>query len=165
MLPTNTKVPQLESLRQEILATIVNPWLFPTRGEVKGFMGAAKVMFVGERPSTGRFGGSSDHLLYTILEKYGAADAHLTDIIKTRGKVGDPYPDNMTPHRHIFDREMEIVQPRLVLAFGQKVYDLLQFTLAGSGIKVGQVWHYSYTRRGADKALQFDQQIRRVLGK
>jgi len=160
----STKIRQLESLRNEIDSTILNPWLFPTKGEVKGFMGTAEVMFVGEHPSTGRFDKVPDCLLYSLLEKYAAADAHLTDVIKTRGKGTEPYPDDMRPHRRVFDREMEIVNPRLVVSFGQKVYDLLQFSLAGSGIKVSQVWHYSYTRRGADKAVEFENQIRRVLG-
>ena len=164
MNDASTKVRQLELLRNEIVSAILNPWLFPTRGKVKGFIGAAEVMFVGERPSTGSFGGPSDDLLYACLEKHGAADAHLTDVIKSRGKVGEPYPDDMGPHRRFFDREIEIVHPRLVVAFGQKVYDLLQFSLAGSGIKVRQVWHYSYARRGRDKAVEFENQIRRALG-
>lgn len=165
MNAASTKALQLESLRNEIFSTISNPWLFPTRGQVKGFIGAGEVMFVGERPSTGGFGGAADHLLYTILEKHGAADAHLTDIIKTRGKVGEAYPKDMAPHRRIFDREIEIIRPQIIITFGQKVYDLLQFSLAGSGIKVRQVWHYSYTRRGGSKAVEFENQIRQALGR
>ena len=155
---------RLAALAEEISSTIPNPWLFPTRGKVQGFMGAAPVMFVAERPSTGQFGGPADHLLYTLLEKYGAANSHLTDVIKSRGKIKEPYPEDITPHRHIFDREIEIVRPRLIVAFGQKVYDLLQFSLAGSGIKVRQVWHYSYTRRGLDKPAAFEKQIQEALG-
>jgi uracil-DNA glycosylase family 4 len=153
----------LGTLREEIFSTISNPWLFPTRDSVKGFMGTGPVMFVGERPSTGNFGGTADRLLYSLLERYNAANAHLTDVIKSRGKVGEPYPEDIAPHRRIFDREIEIIKPRLIITFGQKVYDLLQFSLAGSGIKVRQVWHYSYTRRGPDKAVTFEGQIQQVL--
>lgn len=162
-MDTAEKVRQLQLLRDEIGSTIPNYWLFPVRGSVQGFMGAGPVMFVGERPSTGNFGGTSDRLLYSLLEKLGLTDAHLTDVIKSRGKVGEPYPDDIGPHRRVFNREIEIVGPRLIVAFGQKVYDLLQFSLAGSGIKVRQVWHYSYTRRGEDKPLAFEAQIRQVL--
>jgi uracil-DNA glycosylase len=153
---------ELADLQREILATIPNPWLFPSRGKVQGFLGVGVVMFVAERPSTGSFGGTADHLLYSLLEKYGAADGHLTDVIKTRGRVGDPYPEDISSHRRVFDREVEIVKPRLIVAFGPKVHDLLLFTLAGT-IPIHCVWHYSYTRRGPDKVAAFEEQIRKVL--
>lgn len=155
---------QLEQLAVEVRDTIPDHWFFPSRGTVQGFMGTGPVMVVGERPSTGNFGGPADHLLYQVLEEFGAAESHLTDVIKSRGKVGEPYPDDMSAHRRIFDREIEIVRPGRIIAFGQKVYDLLQFSLAGSGIKITQVWHYSYTRRGQDKVAGFQDQMRRALG-
>jgi uracil-DNA glycosylase len=158
-----SKVRSLVILQDEILSSVPDPWLFPTRGSVKGFLGTSAVMLVAERPSTGSFGGPADYLLYSLLEKYGVADAHLTDVIKSRGKVGDPYPVDMSAHRRVFDREIEILKPRLVLAFGKKVYDLLQFSLAGSGISVRAIWHYSYARRGAAKAAAFEQQFKQVL--
>ncbi len=159
----NEKLSQLELLRNDITSTISNWWLFPTSGKVKGFLGTGDIMFVGERPSTGEFGSRSDLLLYTLLEKYGVADAHLTDIIKTRGKVGERYPDDIAQHRRVFDREMEIVKPRLVIAFGQKVHDLLLFSLANTGVRVQLTWHYAYTRRGKDKKVEFENQIRQAL--
>ena len=154
---------QLEHLAQEINAAIPNPWLFPTRGKVQGFLGTGPIMFVGERPSTGNFGGPADHLLYSLLEKFGAADAHMTDVIKRRGLVNAPYPDDIAPHRRIFDKEIEIVRPRRIVAFGQKVYDLLQFSLAGSEIKITQVWHYSKARWGITAAATFEKQMQEAL--
>lgn len=56
------KTRQLELLRAEIKATIPNPWLFPTQDRVMGFVGTGPVMFIGERPSTGNFGGPADDL-------------------------------------------------------------------------------------------------------
>jgi uracil-DNA glycosylase len=89
----------------------------------------------------------------------------LTDLIKSRGKVGEAYPADMGPHRRIFDRELEIIQPTVIITFGAKVYDLLQFSLAGRGITIRRVWHYAYARRGADKAKAFEKQIRNALHK
>jgi hypothetical protein len=54
------------------------------------------------------------------------------------------------------------VQPRLIVAFGPKVHDLLLFMLAGA-IPIRCVWHYSYTRRGPDKPVAFEDQLRKVL--
>jgi uracil-DNA glycosylase len=153
------KVHELEALREEINATIRGAWLFPSVGQVKGFLGTGTVMFVGERPSTGKFGGPSDTLLYNILERHGVPNSHLTDVIKTQGKVRDPYPTDIAPHRRIFDRELEIVRPDLIIAFGQKVYDLLQFSFATSNFRICQVFHYSYTRYGAIKRSAFEEQL------
>jgi uracil-DNA glycosylase len=155
----------LEKLAQDIERMIPNHWLFPTRGKVQGFFGTGLIMFVGERPSTGNFGGGADLLLYRTLERLGAADSHLTDVIKSRGKVGEPYPEDMGPQRRIFDLEMEIIQPRKIITFGQKVHDLLQFFLAGSGVKIIQVWHYAYTRRGKAKIAEFERQMRQAIGR
>jgi len=153
---------KLEALRKEILSTIPNAWLFPTKGKVQGFMGTSPVVFVAERPATGSFRGPGDRL-YALLEKSGAANSHLTDVIKSRGKVGQPYPEDISPHRQIFDREMKIVRPHLIVAFGQKVYDLLQFSLAGSGVKIRQVWHYSYAARWHGRGAAFEKQIQEAL--
>jgi hypothetical protein len=107
----DSAVQKLQALREEILATIPTPWLYPEVGNVQGFMGVGSVMFVAERPSTGSFPSRADRLLYGLLEKYGMEEIHLTDVIKSRGRVRAPCPD-MTLHRRVFDREIEIVQPR-----------------------------------------------------
>ena len=123
-------------------------------------------MFVAERPSTARgFSGPGRSFLYPLLEETGNDNAHLTDVIKTRGKVGQPYPEEIAPHRHFFDREMEIVRPRLIIAFGQKVYDMLQFALAGRRIRIRQVWHYSYAARWPRKRAAFKTQLLEALGR
>ena len=161
-MSSNSKIRLLHKLRGDILSSIPDPWLFPENGKVKGFMGLGPFMLIAERPSTGPVSGHP-RFLYSLLERYNAGGAHLTDLIKSRGKVGDPYPADMGPHRRIFDRELEIVQPTVIIAFGAKVYDLLQFTLAGRGITIRRVWHYAYARRGADKAKAFKRQIRNAL--
>ncbi|MBK9215981.1 MAG: uracil-DNA glycosylase family protein [Chloracidobacterium sp.] len=151
---------KLEELQEEIYATIEKAWLFPSNGKVQGFLGTGPIMIVAERPSTGTFFRTPDQLLYALMEKYGAANAHLTDVIKSRGKVGAPYPDDIRADRAFFDRELEIVQPTRIITFGQKVHDLLQFTLAGSGIPVIQTWHYAYPGRYPNKRVAFEEQMR-----
>lgn len=157
-----TQRTRLEELSQEIMKTIPNPWRFPTRGKVHGFLGTGPIMIVAERPSTGTFGTPGDRLLYDLLEKLGAANAHLTDVIKSRGKVREPYPEDMALHRRIFDQELEIVQPRKIIALSQKVHDLLLFAMAGKGIKVVRVWHYSNARWG-QRAAEVERQLTEAL--
>lgn len=153
----------LQRLKQKIDAIIPDAWVFPTQGNVHGFLGTGPIMFVAERPATGKSGGPAFRLLYNLLEKLGVGNSHLTDIIKSRGKVGEPYPKEMGPHKRIFDLEMRIIRPRIIITFGQKVYDLLQFTLAGADINIRRVYHYAYTRRGAEKAAMFEKQLREAV--
>jgi len=158
MTTDSTKARQLEMLSDSIMSDITRAWLFPTRGNVQGFMGAGEVMFVGERPSMGTDKSRPFRVLYRLLEEHAVTDAHLTDIIKARGKVGASYPADIGRHRMVFDRELAIIKPRLVVAFGQRVYWVLQFALAGTGIPVRQTWHYAYLRwLGNDE--QFEKQI------
>ncbi len=157
------KIQKLELLRNEIEDLMVNTWLFPQREPVKGFLGTGPVMFVGERPSTGSFNDKPARFLYSLLEKHGVSNAHLTDVIKTRAVVTDIHPEDMSPHWYILNREIEIVQPRLVIAFGPKVYDLLRLSLSAHKFPLKQVHHYASTRWGTDKENILDEQISLAL--
>jgi uracil-DNA glycosylase len=158
-----TKRRELDRLEQEIKEKFPTAWLYPKLGKVQGFSGAGPLMFVGERPSTGTFPSPSDRRFYRILEELGVEDSHLTDIIKARGRVNDPYPKDMSLHKRFFMRELRIVRPKKVIAFGQKVYDLLQFSLADDGIKVRRVWHYTYLRRVPSKTALYKRQLRKAI--
>lgn len=163
-MSANAKIRLLNKLRDDILSSIADPWVFPEHGKVRGFLGPGPLMLVAERPSTGPVGGYP-RFLYSLLDKYNATEAHLTDLIKSRGKVGEPYPADMAPHRRIFERELEIIEPTVIITFGKKVYDLLQFALADRRIAIRQVWHYAYARRGAEKAVAFENQMKHALGR
>jgi uracil-DNA glycosylase len=89
----------------------------------------------------------------------------LTDVIKSRGKVGEPYPNDIGPHKEVFDEEIDIVRPHCIIAFGQKAFDLLQFTLGGSDIRVYRVRHYAYASRGRRAAAAFEKTFRDVVAK
>ena len=77
--------------------------------------------------------------------------------------ANEQYPKDINIHRKIFDRELEIIKPRLIIAFGKKVNDLLTFALAGNGIPITMVWHYSYLRRFPHKVNTFKGQIQSAL--
>lgn len=164
---TARKLVQLKKLKLDIEKSVQNYWLFSNdpRPEVKGFLGTGPFMLVGERPSTGKSGGRSLKRLYDLLVELNIENSHLTDVIKSREKVGAPYPSDMTLHKEIFDKEIKIVQPQYILAFGQKVYDLLQFSMSGKGIKIYQVHHYAYARRGKQAELSFKKKFRDVVQK
>lgn len=92
------KEQRLLKLTKKIESKIPNAWLFPVDpripGSVRGFLGGGRIMCVAERPSTGKgtFPDRSVRLLYDLLDELEIGDSHLTDVIKSRGKVDEPYP-------------------------------------------------------------------------
>lgn len=155
----------LEQLALQIRATLGSTcWLFEEYRSVRGFLGDAPIMLVAERPSTAKFPAGPVVRFYELLERLGANDAHLTDVIKTRGRAHDQYPEDMSAHKRFFDLELEIVQPRRVIAFGQNVFDMLKFYLADRNVEVMRVMHYSHGGRwGPQKWAAFEQQLRDAL--
>ena len=143
-METESKVARLCRLKHEIEETIKCNWLFPEQGPVRGFLGTGPIMFVAGRPSTGQFPDPRVQRFYDILADLNLADSHLTDVIKCRGKAEEGYPSDLAIHKRIFDQEIEIIQPRLVVALGDNAYLLLLFSLADRGIPIRKADHYSY---------------------
>jgi uracil-DNA glycosylase len=151
-------------LQTKIENSISDPWTFEQRGAVEGFLGRGPIMFVGERPSTSPFPSRRSDQLYNALTRAGLADSHLTDIIKTRGKVGVPYPDDLGQHKEIFNEELAIVRPRIVVAFGNTAYAMLRWHLAGTQVVLRRLCHYSfaYGRGSPSAGRRFEEQLAEV---
>lgn len=69
--------------------TLPDAWTFPAeRSGVSGFAGLAPVFVIAEQPLGSRWPprDAGRRLLYDSLSACGADQAHITDIIKTRGK-------------------------------------------------------------------------------
>jgi uracil-DNA glycosylase len=154
---------QLRNHYNHIIKCHKDWWLYPPLGKVRGFLGSGPIMFVGERPSTGHFPSKRDLILYRLLEKNKVFGSHLTDIIKCRGKVEAPYPEDLKPDRECFEKELYIIKPKMIVAFGNKVHDLLQFYLAGRGIKLLRIPHYAVSRWGMKRKRGFEKQLRKVV--
>jgi uracil-DNA glycosylase len=99
------------------------------------------------------------------MRKHEIADSHLTDVIKARGRVADPYPD-MAVHRRFFDKELDIVRPAGIICFGTKVHDMLRFALAHTGIRITRINHYTYLRyygRRPEEKARFAREMRNAI--
>jgi hypothetical protein len=118
-------------------------FFFPEHNNVKGFMGTGDIFFVGQKPSTGKFPTNKDKLFYRLLGKYGFANAHITDLIKTRGKtVAQMAKDELESNWSVFKKEIKILKPILIVAIGNDVYDNLK-SLIKKSILI-KIMHYSY---------------------
>lgn len=97
-----------------------SPWVYPTYKGVKGFFGRSKVMFIASKPSIGYFPSWRDKAFYSALRKEGFDYAHITDLIKCRGKVGS---ENLLDFERCYEHlqeEIKIIQPEVVVFVGER---------------------------------------------
>lgn len=129
-------------------------WFFEGRDEVSGYLGTDPVMFVGQRPSTGK-GGTSKRAgggFYDLLVDHGFANAHVTDLVKEGMKAGIPSHDQVEWHWPFFLEELQIIRPTVIVALGTWVHSTLQDRLPYL-LPIERVTHYSY-RYGNRRQLE-----------
>lgn len=88
----------------------------------------AKIMFIGEAPgkneaATGRpFCGASGRILDELLASINVprSDVYVTNIVKDRPPMNrDPSPDEINAYSSYLDRQIEIIQPRVIATLGR----------------------------------------------
>ena len=142
-------------------------WTFPSQGPIMGFFGARPLMLIGDQPSTDPWPEThpSRVLLYGTLAKLGAPDAHLTDVIKRRGKSSEScwrLPVDFPLHLDLLRREIDIVQPSRIIALGACAERLLLEHLPEVQKDLRRAWHFAYgTRPG--RAEGFEAQLRAAI--
>jgi uracil-DNA glycosylase len=139
-------------------------WTFPRQEPVMGYFGAGPLLMVGDQPSTDPWpeGHPSRRLLYGTLIQLRLTDAHLTDVIKLRGKGSasrKTLPPDFEAHASVFRREIEIIQPQRIIAFGENAERLLRATFPEVTQIVRRVLHFSYAARW-NRQLEFVEQLR-----
>jgi hypothetical protein len=144
----------MESL--ESLATMIDShrdwWRFPQEGPVKGFMGDAPLFIVGDQPSTSEWAQSHPNrrAFYDRLPRVGAADAHLTDLYKRRGKSNElrqNLPTDFAQHLAVFRCELNLIKPTLVVALGGLTRELLSRHVPEVRPILRTMWHFAYPVR------------------
>lgn len=139
------------------------PWFFPPYRNVRGFLGDGKVIFVCERPSTGTFPSKADKVFYEHIEKFnehtekhGLGDAHITDLVKCRGRAGkleDRMVRNCFPY---LEQEIKTLKPKLIVSVGRNVERILKEKMANKEIEIERITHYAYRFGDRDKKLRED---------
>lgn len=99
--------------------------VFPVIGEGNHH---AEIMFVGEAPgrneaATGRpFAGAAGRVLGELLNSIGVRreDVYITNIVKDRPTNNrDPLPDEIALYGPFLDRQIEIIQPKIIATLGR----------------------------------------------
>lgn len=154
-------------------------WFFPSRGNVSGYEGTGlcerygkKVMFVAERPSTGRWGQGGKtteaiRMFYDSLKKFNLENAHLTDFIKTRAKAGQWSYDDIKENLEIFEDEFEAINPDVIIALGQNSFTWLSLYLImrKSNLKPYRLMHYSQRKDVESYKDKFIKNLKEITDK
>ena len=88
----------------------------------------AKIMFIGEAPGKNEaekgkpFCGASGRILDELLSSVGIKreDVYITNIVKDRPPENrDPLPEEITVYGPFLDRQIEIIQPKIIATLGR----------------------------------------------
>ena len=133
------KTEQMKEIRNEIVNLKKSP-LYPYRTENKYFpvIGEgdhdADIVFIGEAPGkneaeTGRpFCGRSGQILDELLESIGLprSEVYVTNIVKDRPQENrDPTPEEIELYSPFLDRQIEIIQPKVIATLGRFSMDYI----------------------------------------
>lgn len=133
MAKENPKFEAMKQIRDEIMDLKDSP-LYKERieNEVFPVIGSgshdANIMFIGEAPGkkeakTGRpFCGASGKILDELLNsiKINREDVYITNIVKDRPTGNrDPRPEEIEIYAPFLDRQIEIVQPKIIATLGR----------------------------------------------
>lgn len=123
----------MRTIRDEVVALKESP-LYAFRIENKNYpvLGEgsheAKIMFIGEAPgrneaATGRpFCGAAGKILDELLAsiKIPRQNVYITNIVKDRPPFNrDPLPEEITCYGPFLDRQIDIIQPKVIAALGR----------------------------------------------
>lgn len=125
-----SKLAQLEQLRADILSENVCPNLAETATQLVLGDGNpdAEIVFIGEAPGKKEdelglpFVGASGRFLNEMLEAAGLvrADVYITNIVKYRPPNNrDPLPEEKKEFWPYLMRQLEIIQPKVVITLGR----------------------------------------------
>jgi uracil-DNA glycosylase len=107
-------------------------------------------------------------MFYEVLKKYGFENAHITDLVKTRGKViSRMSKDEIELNWLIFNKELKLLNPKLLVSVGNDVYNTLKDRI--SNIRVDKITHYAYRWKSQSTVkakLEADLgRIRQIIGR
>lgn len=161
----NSKTEGLKKIRDEVFDLKQSP-LYPYRVENKYFpvIGEgnhdAKIMFVGEAPGkneamTARpFCGASGKFLDELLSSIGVdrKSVYVTNLVKDRPPENrDPEPPEIALYGPFLDRQIEIIQPKVIATLGRHSmkYIFEKYGLSAALASVSKIHGNAYTGKAS----------------
>jgi hypothetical protein len=146
-------------------------WFFHELNGIKGYQGTGEVgkeriIFIATNPSYGNSWPSKRIIgFYQVLKDSDLQNVHITDLIKVRlsnagSKEYIKNPELLNPQIEYLKKEIEIIRPTKIIAFGTKVHD----TLEKYGIESECLMHYAHAFR-YNKEQKFRMELKEILKK
>lgn len=140
-----SKQTQLEDLNKQILSDNICPELAEQATQLVFGAGnpEADVVFIGEAPGKNEdlkgepFVGAAGKFLNEMLEMIGMvrSDIYITNIVKYRPPNNrDPLPEEKTAFLPYLEKQLDIIDPKLIITLGRHSMDVLL-----PGLKISQV--------------------------
>lgn len=152
---TAERTEQMKLIRDEVVALTASPlYAYRTESGNRPVIGegshTAKIMFIGEAPGRneakqGRpFVGAAGKVLDRLLEsaEIERASVYITNIIKDRPPMNrDPLPEEIRAYGPFLDRQIEIIQPKILATLGRYAmgYIFKTFGLAEQVLPIGKM--------------------------
>ena len=154
-MENKNKTELMKQIRDEVLNLTESPlYKFRTENHYFPVIGEgnhdAKIMFIGEAPGlneakTGRpFCGSAGKILDELLENAGIkrGDVYIGNILKDRPQQNrDPLPDEIQIYGPFLDRQINIIQPKVIATLGRYSMDYImrKFELESELLPISQM--------------------------
>lgn len=148
---SNDRDISLQQIKDEVVVLRESPlYVYRTENNYLPVIGEgssmAKIVFVGEAPGrneakTGKpFCGSAGKILDNLLAEAGLAreEIYITNIVKDRPqKNRDPLPEEIEMYSPFLDRQIDIIQPRVLVGLGRysSKYLLEKFGLSAEALR------------------------------
>ena len=135
------------------------------------FFPATKVMFVAERPTVPRnkdgwspkdnfYVSKSDFRFVELLNKYGFGGSYITDVVKSTDISARPSKADVEKYMPILRKELQLLQPKFIVALGDSAFISLTENIDGYQIK--KIWHPAYVQR-YNRWTEYEKQIKSLL--
>jgi hypothetical protein len=139
----------LAEVREEIIDEFgeEESHIFDKYNGVWGFWGGGRTWLVGSKPSQNAEGFPTRHdeFFYELVKNNGLEHAHITDISKLKGPAGaEIEAEELERNLPILEREVEVLNPSLIVAMGDDAADLVDKVPLFDDITTTQVYHYTY---------------------
>jgi uracil-DNA glycosylase len=92
-----------------------------------------------------------------LLNKLGLDGSFITDIVKTCAKARRPTQEEIEHFKPILLEEIEILNPKLILALGQSASEVL----TDLGINHTPIWHPAYVER-FNRWAEYEDQLEQI---
>ncbi|MBU3901394.1 hypothetical protein KJ590_03595 [Patescibacteria group bacterium] len=136
-------------------------------------------MFVAEKPSMNipkDWDGKSnynfdvtkrDKFFQTMMVKYGVDGNYATDIVKERGRPGKPAKAEIQEWLPFLRKEIEIIQPKVIIVVGERTYNesFKPFVKSSIPKDIKVDWVYHYRQQGSKTDVEVEQRFGEVINR